>query len=305
MTTTLHVPVLKNEVLHALALALGAIVVDGTVGDGGHAEAILEKTSPDGKLLGLDLDPDALETSARRLKRFGARVMLRQGNFRDLVEILKVAQFPKPHAVLLDLGLRSFELEGSGRGFSFRGSEPLDMRFDPTGEITAADIVNGMRAPELERIFRAYGEEREARRIAERIFTARRKQRIQTTDQLVAIVGGRGGRIHPATRVFQALRIAVNDELAALEQGITGAIQSLSPKGRLAIISFHSLEDRIVKRAFLKLAQAGAGTVVTKRPLVPGSEEVERNPRSRSAKLRVFQKNMPGSDASRVSRQSK
>lgn len=285
----MHVPVLLTEAVAHLNLRAGAPVVDGTVGDGGHATAILEQTVPDGKLLGIDLDPDALKTARECLQRFGSRVMLVQGNFRDAARIVRDARFPAPQGMLLDLGLRSDQLEAGGRGFSFQKDEPLDMRFDPRQELTAAAIVNQSRKEELIRLFRMYGQEPRAAIIAERIVAARRRNPIKTTLDLIALVGGRTGRIHPATRVFQALRIAVNDELEALREGLDGSIETVASHGRIAVISFHSLEDRIVKQTFAAWAAAGRGSVITKRPIVPGDDETSRNPRSRSAKLRVFQ----------------
>lgn len=282
---TYHVPVLAKEVLELLRLKSNDVVVDGAVGDGGHAEAMLERIGPSGQLLGIDLDPAAIATARRRLKKFGARVKLIRGNFRD-------AKFPKANAILLDLGLRSAELEESGRGFTFKKEEPLLMTFDPDAEVTAATIVNGARRDELVRILREYGEERFAPRIAEAVIEYRKHHRILTTTELAFIVQGavpRGyehGRIHPATRTFQALRIAVNDELGALRDGLQHAFDALAPGGRLAVISFHSLEDRIVKHAFKKFG----GRIITKKPVVPSDAEIASNPRSRSAKLRVIQK---------------
>lgn len=290
MSTTYHTPVLRDEVLRLLALAPGNNVIDGTVGDGGHAEAMAEAIAPNGKLLGLDLDPDALRTSAARLKRFGPRVLLYKSSFRNLADAVRAGKFPPLDAILLDLGLRSAELEKSGRGFSFLRDEPLDMRFDPSGDLTAAAIVNGWPKDELVRILREYGEERRARQIAERIVNTRRHARLLTTFQLVTAIGGPRGRIHPATRTFQALRIAVNDELGALRDGLKDAFQILKPGGRFAVISFHSLEDRIVKLFFRKCSEQKTAALLTKRPITPTDTEIFANPRSRSAKLRIIQK---------------
>lgn len=292
---TYHVPVLAKEVIDLLELKSGDVVVDGTVGDGGHAEAILQRTHNSGQLLGIDLDPTAIATARKRLKKFGSRVKFVRGNFRNIDEHLKtsnnIVQHP-PQAILFDLGLRSAELEESGRGFSFRKEEPLLMTFDPDAETTAATIVNGARRDELVRILREYGEERFAQQIAAAIIEYRKHHRILTTTELAFVVAGavprnyEHGRIHPATRTFQALRIAVNDELGALREGIEKAFAALSPGGRLAIISFHSLEDRIVKHAFRRIG----GRVITKKPVIPTEAEIKANPRSRSAKLRVIEK---------------
>ena len=289
-----HEPVLKDEILKLLELKPGESVIDGTVGDGGHAEMILEITAPDGRLVGVDLNPEAIKTARARLARFGKRVELIRGSFRDLK--IHAQRFPAPRALLLDLGLRTFELESSGRGFTFQKDEPLLMRFAGEGELTAATLVNSWQKNDLERIIREYGEERYSLRIAEAIVTARRKKRILTTSQLADIVaaavpkGYEHGRIHPATRTFQAIRIAVNDELDALREVVPQALELLAPSGRLAIISFHSLEDRIVKRAFRQAQDNGRGIIITKKPVVPSETEVNKNPKSRSAKLRVFQK---------------
>lgn len=290
-----HEPVLKKEVIELLQLKAGDIVVDGTVGDGGHAEAMLERIGPNGQLTGIDLDPAAIATARRRLKKFGSRVKLIRGNFRNIDEHLKTSKNigqHQPQAILLDLGLRSAELEESGRGFSFRKEEPLLMTFDPDAEVTAASIVNGVRRDELVRMLREYGEERFALQIAAAIVEYRKHHRILTTTELAFIIAGavprsyEHGRIHPATRTFQALRIAVNDELGALRDGLRNAYAALVPGGRLAVISFHSLEDRIVKHAFKKFP----GRIITKKPVIPSDEEIKTNPRSRSAKLRVIQK---------------
>lgn len=287
-------PVLKEEVVRLLELRSGDNVIDGTVGDGGHAEIFLEATAPDGRLLGIDLDPEAIKTARARLASFGKRVELVRGSFRDLPDHAR--QFPASRAILLDLGLRTFELEGSGRGFTFTKDEPLLMRFEGEGEPTAATIVNGWKRNDIERVIREYGEERFSLRIADAIVAARKRKRILTTGELVSIIetavpkGYEHGRIHPATRTFQALRIAANDELEALKDVIPHALELLAPGGRLAIISFHSLEDRIVKRGFKHAKEHGRGSVLTKKPIVPTDQEIQTNPRSRSAKLRVFQR---------------
>ncbi|KPJ85171.1 hypothetical protein AMJ57_04085 [Parcubacteria bacterium SG8_24] len=291
-----HLPVLLNETVDALDPGPGENVVDCTVGGGGHAAAILERTAPDGRLLGLDLDEAALEAARRNLERFGSRVMLVRGNYRDFEGVLLSLSFGPIHAALLDLGFSSMEIDDPARGFSFRADGPLDMRYDRRQELTAAAIVNGTDAAGLASLFRRYGEERYAPRIAAAIVKARRKRRIVGTLDLAEVVteavpaSYRRGRVHPATRVFQALRIAVNDELGNLTETLPKLVGSLEPGGRLAVISFHSLEDRIVKRRFREMERQGELVLLNRRPIVPGVTEVRHNPRARSAKLRAVRK---------------
>src|SRR3989475_9691972 len=260
-----HVPVLLAEVLDALQpaalraqgpLPLGGRYVDGTVGGGGHAEAILERSSPDGRLLGLDVDPRALDVARTRLARFGSRAVLVRANFALLDHLAGEHGFRDCDGVLLDLGLSSIQLADVGRGFSFRAEGPLDMRADPDLEMRASDIVNGSNERELRRIFAEYGEEPEAARIAGAIARRRVTRPFETAADLGRFVAGvktrRPRGIDPATKVFQAVRIAVNDELANLEAGLAAALRVLRPGGRLAVISFHSLEDRAVKRFFAR-----------------------------------------------------
>lgn len=300
-----HIPVLLQTVLGFLAVRSGGVYVDGTVGGGGHAAAILEASAPDGRLLGIDRDQAALEIARRRLSRFGERVTLRHGSFIHLTELAR--DFAPVDGVLLDLGLSSLQLEDAERGFAFSLEGPLDMRFDRTGRgPTAADLVNALTVKELADLLYRYGEERQSRRIAQAIAEARP---LQTTTELAevisAAVGGRRRRIHPATRAFQALRIAVNDELAALEAVLPQAIDLLKVGGRLVVISFHSLEDRIVKH-FLRREESECicppeipvcmcdhrpqVEILTSKPVRPSPEEVERNPRSRSARLRAAER---------------
>jgi 16S rRNA (cytosine1402-N4)-methyltransferase len=292
----LHIPVLLKEVVEGLALRPGDNAVDGTVGAGGHAAAILESTSPNGLLLGIDLDEAALEAARRKLDPFGSRVMLVRENYRNLERVLLSRSFGPIQAALLDLGFSSLAIDNPSRGFSFRFDGPLDMRFDPSQELTAASVVNGWNADELTGILVRYGEERFARRIAGAVVAARRRERIVSTLQLVDVIAAavpaayRRGKLHFATRTFQALRIAVNDELGNLEAALPAFTQALAPGGRLAVISFHSLEDRVVKRFFLNQAKAGVLKVLTKRPIVAAEAEVAANPRSRSAKLRIAEK---------------
>jgi 16S rRNA (cytosine1402-N4)-methyltransferase len=299
-----HTPVLVREVVELLAPERGGFFVDATVGAGGHAEAILER-GPGVRMLGLDRDAEALDLARRRLARFGGRVELLEANFADLEEVL--ADRPNADGILADLGVSSMQLDEGRRGFSFRLEGPLDMRMGRDGR-TAADIVATASAEELTRIFREWGEERMAAKIARGIVRERTREPIQTTRQLARIVAAeKGGRekIDPATRVFQALRIEVNQELNALARFLAAAVARLNGGGRLAVISYHSLEDRIVKDAFRRdsgvclcpprLPQCVCGAraalrVLTRRPLRPSESEQRRNPRSRSAKLRAAEK---------------
>jgi len=281
-----HASVLLREVLDALQPAGGTsfTAIDCTLGAGGHAHALLERSSPDGRLVGLDADAAALELARTRLAPYGDRVTLYNCNFGDLGEL----GLAPVNAILFDLGLSSMQLDASGRGFSFRGDEPLDMRFDPTSHApTAADLLNTLSEAEIEKLLREYGEEHAGRRIAREIV---RRRPLSRTGDLVAAVGPARGRIHPATRTFQALRIAVNDELGALERGLDAAVDLLQPGGRMAVISFHSLEDRIVKWRFRLWADQRRGRILTRKPLQPDADEQRQNPRARSAKLRVLEK---------------
>lgn len=306
-----HQPVLLNETIALLDPKSGGVFIDATLGGGGHAEAILARTAPDGVLIGTDRDPEALAYAGERLRKSGDRVRLHQANYRDIGSIARAEGLGEVDGVLFDLGISSHELE-SGRGFSFQRDEPLDMRMNPDEQTpTAADIVNEYSESDLAGLIRDYGEERYARRVAGAIVERRGQQPIETTGQLVDViqsaVGGwyRGQKIHPATRTFQALRIAVNNELEAVQEGVSAAIGLLRVGGRVCIISFHSLEDRIAKLALRKFAgrcecprelpvcRCGAQRVVkvlTGRPVIPGPEETMQNPRSRSAKLRCAEK---------------
>lgn len=269
----------------------GGWVIDGTVGMGGHAEAMLERAPATVRLLGIDQDPDALAHAGARLARFGRRAVLRRGSFRDLTSIAHDEGVAAAQVILLDLGVSSRQLETGGRGLSFQGAEPLDMRLDPDAPRTAADLLNRLPEEELARIVAEYGDDPNARRIARRIVAARP---LVTTEDLVAAVKAavpraRWGRTHVATRTFQALRIAVNDELGALAAALAQAPALLTVGGRCGIITFHSGEDRIVKRAFRALAPAGYAELEPS-PLTPGVDEVRANPRARSAKLRVLER---------------
>ena len=301
-----HLPVLYQQVLEALRPQPGGWYVDGTVGAGGHAEGILEASSPDGRLLGLDVDPQALAIARERLARFGDRVILRKASYTTLLDQLRELGWPPVDGVLLDLGVSSMQLDTPERGFSFRHDAPLDMRFDPEQPLTAADLVNTLSEDELADILWRYGEERRARRVARAIVAHRP---ITTTGQLAAVVAkvttsGRPG-MHPATRTFQALRIAVNRELEHVEQVLPQAVAALRPGGRLVVIAFHSLEDRIVKQFMRRESRdclcppeqpvCTCGHRATLRilrpfPIQAGADEVARNPRARSARLRVAEK---------------
>jgi 16S rRNA (cytosine1402-N4)-methyltransferase len=306
-----HLSVLPAEVLALLDPAPGGIYLDGTVGGGGHARLILEASAPGGRLIGLDRDPSALRKAAEVLAPFGDRVVLRHRNFSEATGVLAELGISGLDGMLLDLGVSSHQLDEASRGFSFRGEAPLDMRMDPTCGQTAADVVNTAAAEELTRIFREYGEERFAGRISRRIVQVRQQQPLTTTRQLAELVrdvvpGGKvPARIHPATRVFQALRIQVNQELEHVSRGIAEAIDLLNPGGRLVVISFHSLEDRIVKRFFQEEAKGCICPprlptcvcnhrprleVLTRKGVRASDAEVEANPRARSAVLRAVRR---------------
>jgi 16S rRNA (cytosine1402-N4)-methyltransferase len=267
-------------------------VIDGTVGMGGHAEAMLEGSGADVRLLGLDADPGALEQAAVRLGRFGDRVRLTHATFADLETVAASHGVAEARAILLDLGVSSWQLDASGRGFSFQRDEPLDMRLDPTRGATAAELVNGLDEAELARLLYEYGEERYARRIA-RVIVRRRP--LATTGDLVAAVRAAVPRqawprhLHVATRTFQAVRMAVNDEPGALRRALEAGPRLLAHGGRLGVISFHSGEDRMVKQTFRTLGRAGYAPLEPS-PLTPGDDEVRANPRARSAKLRVLER---------------
>jgi 16S rRNA (cytosine1402-N4)-methyltransferase len=309
-----HVAVLFQAVLEGLQVRSGGRYIDATVGAGGHALGILAASSPDGRLLGLDRDPAALEAAVARLASCAGRVELVHSSFSQLAEVARVHGFVPADGVLFDLGLSSLQLADPGRGFAFMVDGPLDMRFDPqAGEPTAADLVNTSSSEELAVLVARYGEEKRARYIAEAIVAARplhsTVELAAVVEQAVRSVSGRSGdrreRIHPATRTFQALRIAVNDELAAVEAALPQAVEVLSPGGRLAVISFHSLEDRIVKR-FLRqesrdcicspempvctCEHRATLRLATRKPIRPAAEEVIANPRARSARLRVAER---------------
>ncbi len=295
MSQSEHIAVMTNEVMDALKPHAGGRYVDGTLGGGTHSRELLVRSAPGGRVLSFDLDRSAIERMKASLTpEQSKRWVGAEANFRDIAEVVAQEGFSSVDGIVIDLGLSSDELSDPARGFSFMQDGPLDMRLGQHAqELTAAAIVNSWKEHELAEIFRDYGEERMARRIAEAIVKARKSEKIYRTAQLADIVVAalprsyEHGRIHPATRTFQALRIAVNDELGALKEAIVGARQILKPGGRLAIISFHSLEDRIVKQAFKGAEDL---TIITKKPLIPTEEERQENPRSRSAKLRIAEK---------------
>jgi 16S rRNA (cytosine1402-N4)-methyltransferase len=307
-----HLPVLADEVMSMLAPAPGSLQIDATLGGGGHTARILEATDPDGRLLGLDADGAAIARVRRRLERYGDRLVVRQANFRELARIAPEAGFAAVDGCLFDLGLSSFQLTDTERGFGIRAGGRLDMRFDPSRGMSAAELIETLDTDELTALFRRYGEEPQAPRIARAIVDARRTTAIVTAEELAAIVERaaprppRGRRpIHPATRVFQALRIAVNEELEALSEGLAAAVDLLRPGGRLVVLSYHSLEDRIVKRFFQSerrgcvcppeapvcvCGRSPRLRLVTKPSLTPSREEVAINPRARSARLRAAER---------------
>jgi 16S rRNA (cytosine1402-N4)-methyltransferase len=291
-----HVPVMLDEVLTLLAPKPGEPAADLTVGAGGHARALLERTAPDGRLLGLDRDPNALAAARRVLEAFDARVVLREGASETLRDALTVAKFPAPTMILMDLGCSSMQLDEPKRGFSFRAEGPLDMRMSGKGP-TAKDVLTSLDEQELNDALFHLGDEPFARRIARAVAPRHKSKPFATTAELAAFVEsllpprapGRR-RVHPATRLFQTLRILVNDELGTLERTLPAAWRALAPGGRLAVISFHSGEDRIVKNFFRDLAKKDEAELLVKKPLEPSEDEVARNPRARSAKLRAARK---------------
>jgi 16S rRNA (cytosine1402-N4)-methyltransferase len=310
-----HLPVLVEEVLLMLAPAPGSLQIDATVGGGGHTERILEATDPDGRLLGLDADGAAIARVDERLRpRFGDRLVLRRANFRELRDVAPAAGFGAVDGMLFDLGLSSFQLGDAERGFGFRTGGPLDMRFDTSRGVPAAELLATLDRMELSALFKRYGEEPQANRIANAIVAARATAPVSTAEELAALIervapgnprNPRSRRIHPATRVFQALRIAVNAELDALDDALSAAIDLLRPGGRLVVLSYHSLEDRIVKRFFaserrgcvcppeVPICVCGKNPrlrLVTRPSLTPTADEIAANPRARSARLRAAER---------------
>ena len=284
-----HTSVLLQEVLDYLELKRGKWYIDATLGGGGHTQAILEKGC---RVLCIDVDQDALNHVRQRLGS-NEDLVLARGNFRDIDTLAKEHGLEKVSGILFDVGVSSYQLDTPERGFSFQDG-PLDMRMDQQLSVTAGDLVNGLTNKELQELFVRLGEERYARSIAKHIEVYRKEQLIRTTGELVGIIRQAvphlPTKVHPATRVFQALRIAVNDELHALSEALPKAVNLLESGGRLVVISFHSLEDRIVKRAFVTFEQEGLGKIITKKPIEATEDELGENRRSRSAKLRVFEK---------------
>lgn len=306
LTAPTHVPVMVSEVLDALAVQPGGRYIDCTLGEGGHAVAILESSAPGGQLLGIDADPKAIELAKARLRAYSKAAALVNDNFVNLEAICHRVEFYPVHGILFDLGLSSLQLADASRGFSFQVDAPLDMRVSPDQDVTAADLINSLPEDELAQLVFDFGEEPRARRVARNIVDHRP---LHTTLELARVaeqaLGGRMGRIHPATRTFQALRIAVNHELVNLDQALRQTIDLLGYGGRLVVISYHSLEDRLVKN-FMRREASGCLCppevphcvcghapqlrLVTRKPVRPSLSEVQSNPRSRSAKLRVAER---------------
>ena len=297
-----HIPVLQGVLQANLDYESDAVVVDATVGQAGHATGLAESLGEEGLLIGLDLDACGLAVARRRLAGVRSRIELRRENFRYLDNVLEELDLEQVDVILADLGVSSVQLEDPERGFSFQVDGPLDMRMDDRDKQTAMELVNTLPEKQLADLIWQYGEERHSRRIARAIVTARRNQPIERTEELVSVINqalglrdrGRRSKIHPATRTFQALRIKLNDELGSLERLLDLGPQLLKAGGRIAIISFHSLEDRLVKWNFRTNAQEGTYEVITRKPIIAEEEERRSNPRSRSAKLRIAQKVVSG-----------
>ena len=307
-----HKPVLLEEVIDGLAIKPDGIYADGTLGGAGHGSRICEKLNAQGRYIGLDQDADAVRTSAERLSRFGGKALVIRSNYADMPQVLKESGIEKADGILLDLGVSSFQLDTAERGFSYRADAPLDMRMDNRQELSAMEVVNQYPESRLFHIIKDYGEDKFAKNIAKHIVAERSKTPILTTKRLAEVVSQaipmkfrkQGG--HPAKRTFQAVRIEVNHELDVLSNSLEDMIDILKPDGRLCIITFHSLEDRIVKQAFRKAenpcicppgfpvcvcGNVPKGKVVNRKPVLPSEEEMEQNPRSKSAKLRIFRHN--------------
>lgn len=293
----MHIPVLLHESIEGLALKSGMTVFEGTVGLGGHSREICARIGAGGFFIGTDADIESLAIAEERLKDLPCKKFLACENFRTLDTVLEKAGTEKVDAILLDIGLSSRQLDIVPRGFSFQRNEPLLMTFRSSGDgLTAREIVNEWAEESIADIIYGYGEEHWARRIARGIVEAREEKPVETSGDLAEIVRksvpayARFGRTHPATKTFQALRIAVNDELGALREGLAKGFARLAPRGRMAVISFHSLEDRIVKEFFRERAREGVATIITKKPIISSASEIRENPRSRSAKLRIIEK---------------
>jgi len=302
---TPHKPVLYKEIIHALQPKRSGRYIDGTLGAGGHARGILEACAPDGRLLGLDVDPQALTLARENLAPYGERVVLVQASYVSLLDVLHSLGWDSVDGIVLDLGVSSMQLDTPERGFSFQVDAPLDMRFNPDLGLTAAQLVNTTPEAELADLLFKYGEEPRARKIARMIVQARPIATTKPLADIVKRIYPGHSRVHPATRTFQALRIAVNDELSVLENALPNAVAALRPGGRLAVISFHSLEDRIVKDFFRReskdqinppyeriyeVERKAVLKEINRKPITPDEDEIEQNPRARSAKLRVAEK---------------
>ncbi len=304
MANSFHIPVLTEEILNYLNLKEGGVYIDCTLGGGGHSKAILEKIYPRGSLIGIDQDMEAIETAKEKLRGYVDKTKFIKGNFQNLVGILSELKIETVSGIVFDLGVSSDQLKKKERGFSFQEDSYLDMRMDLTQEFKADILLNSYSEKDLAEMFEKYGEERFSRRIARLIAVERKKEAITTTRQLADLVvrslprtkKRHTWRIHPATRVFQAIRIEVNQELKALEKGLVQAIRALENNGRICVVSYHSLEDRIVKHLFRKVEREGKDQgnyglkILTKKPIRPSPEEVRDNPKARSAKLRVAEK---------------
>jgi len=298
MEQKLHTPVMLMEILDYLNLKEGQTLVDATIGTGGHSSAILERIIPTGKLIGIDRDSESLAIAKERFKDFSRNTEFVHSNFSDIENILVNFNIKNIDGILFDLGVSSFQLENAERGFSFQTEGPLDMRMDRSSYISAYDLVNNLNEEEISNLLWAFGQERWHNRIAHNLVQERERHPISTTQELSNLVINAiphryrryHYRIHPATRTFQAVRIAVNRELEALEQAITSSIKLLNTGSRICVISFHSLEDRMVKLTFRKFAAEGKIEIITPKPLTPTPAEIEENPRSRSGKLRVAEK---------------
>jgi len=289
----LHKPVLLQEVMHFLDPAAGDVIVDATIGGAGHAKEILRRIGPSGVLIGIDKDKESLKIADGQLKSSEGSFRLMNGNFKDLKNILQDSGTLEVDGILFDLGISSIQMESAERGFSIKNSGPLDMRMDKTQHLTAATLVNNLSEFELSRLIKDFGEERFHKRIAASILRSRKEKRIETTAELAQIIsrsmpfGKRRERIHPATRTFQALRIKVNEELSAMEKALKDAPSVLKKDGRLCVISFHSLEDRIAKNTLKEFSAQDVLQILTKKPVMAKGNELMENPRARSAKLRA------------------
>ena len=288
-----HIPVLLNEVINFLAPKSNQNFVDATVGDGGHAKVILEKISPNGKLIAIDRDADSIVRAKNNLKEFGDRVLFINDSFGNLSKIAGELKINSVHGIIFDFGMSTNQLENSGRGFSFQKDEILDMRFDTKNPLTAEDVINDYSETQLADIFNRFGEEPKARKIAKVIAVFRKKQRIKTTRELAGIIEGIikfRGKLNPATLIFQAIRIEVNQELAEIEKALAIVPEILSKDGRAAFISFHSLEDRLIKNWSRDLNNKNIIEILNKKPIIASAEEIKINSKSRSAKLRIVAK---------------